>query len=98
MSHRTVTGRVSRRPPQIVRAWALVPNDLPQATARACIVEELSHAVGVQNDLPWLHSVFSDEIHVSALTETDRAIIRALYDHRLHSGMPRARVLKAVRD
>lgn len=98
MSHRTVTGRVSRRPPQIVRAWAFIPDDLPQTTTSACIVEELSHAVGVQNDLPWLHSVFSDEIHVSVLTETDRAIIRALYNHRLHSGMPRARVLKAVRD
>lgn len=97
-SHETVTGNVSTRPPQIVSAWAFIPAALPPTLTRACIVEELSHAVGVQNDLPWLHSVFSDEIHISMLTETDRAIIRALYDDRLHTGMARARVLKAVRD
>ncbi len=82
--------------PKIFKAWVYIRNDLSPTKKRTCIVEEVSRAIGINNDLPGLPSIFSDDMRSSTPTETDRAIIRALYDEDLRSGMRRNQALTAV--
>ena len=90
-------GQYRTEVPLIVKAWVHIRNDLSAERKQACIVEQLVRALGVYNDLPGQPSIFSGSTEISTLTETDSAVIRALYDSRLTSGMRRAQALKAVR-
>lgn len=54
----------------------------------ACIVEELTQAMGLPNDSDWVNpSVFNDKSVLDLLTGLDYLMLKILYDKRLEIGM-----------
>ena len=86
----------------IVRAMALIPVDAARARAdlASCVVEELTHAMGIGNDtLQPLPSIFSRQSKLAFLSGLDYLVLKMLYDPRIKPGMSEkaARpVLKAI--
>lgn len=82
----------------IVRAMALIPTDQGRFVVRACIIEELTQALGLFNDSDDIHaSIFNDSNHNMTLTEHDRILLQVLYDPRLRPGMSWAQAESLVR-
>lgn len=80
----------------IVRATALIPVDAARARAdlASCVVEELTHAMGLGNDtLQPLPSIFSRKLNLAFLSGLDHLVLKMLYDPRIKPGMDE----KAVR-
>ncbi len=76
------------RPNEIVAAVILIPTDLGRFIVRACIIEELTQAMGLFNDSDDVEpSIFNDSSPNMALTDHDRILFRLLYDRRLSPGM-----------
>jgi Protein of unknown function (DUF2927) len=76
------------RPNDIVGAVILIPTDLGRFVVRACIIEELTQAMGLFNDSDDIKpSIFNDSSSNMTLTDHDRILFRLLYDKRLHPGM-----------
>ena len=76
------------RPNEIVAAVILIPTDLGRFIVRACIIEELTQAMGLFNDSDDVEpSIFNDSSPNMALTDHDRILFRLLYDERLSPGM-----------
>jgi len=75
-------------PNEIVGAVILIPTDLGRFIVRACIIEELTQAMGLFNDSDSVEpSIFNDSSANMTLTAHDRILFRLLYDRRLHTGM-----------
>jgi len=63
----------------------------------ACLLEELTQALGLPNDSNRLRpSVFNDWDRLVELPLGDRILVRALYDSRLAPGTPRAEAMALV--
>jgi hypothetical protein len=81
---------------------ALIPVDAARARAdlASCVVEELTHAMGIGNDtLQPLPSIFSRQSKLAFLSGLDYLVLKMLYDTRIKPGMSEkaARpVLKAI--
>lgn len=80
-----------------VHIWSeLKPRDI-----RQCIAQELAQVLGPRGDLDGPLGSRSDTVFASyqtadRLTENDIAVLRVLYDDRLHHGMPRDEVLAVL--
>ncbi len=73
---------------EIVQAVAVIPTDQGRFVVRACIIEELTQAMGLFNDSDKIEpSIFNDSSTNMMLTNHDRILLRLLYDKRLHPGM-----------
>jgi len=76
------------------RLAVFLPSDVSPQEIRDCLHEEIAQALGPVNDLYYLtDSIFNDDNFHTVLTGFDMVILRAFYDHRLHSGMMPAEVL-----
>ncbi len=70
------------------RATVFIPSDSAPQEARDCLHEEVAQALGPLNDLYRLSdSVFNDDNFQTVLTGFDMAVLRAIYDAALASGM-----------
>jgi len=73
----------------IVRAVAMIPVDTARARGglASCVVEELTHAMGLPNDsLKIFPSIFSRKSNHAYLTGLDQLMLRMLYDPRIKAG------------
>lgn len=74
----------------IVRATAMIPVDAARARAdlASCVVEELTHAMGLGNDtMQALPSIFSRKFNLAFLSGLDHLVLKMLYDSRIKPGM-----------
>jgi hypothetical protein len=74
----------------IVRATAMIPVDAARGRAdlAACVVEELTHAMGLGNDtVQPLPSIFSRKSNLAFLSGLDHLVLKMLYDPRIKPGM-----------
>jgi hypothetical protein len=74
----------------IVRATALIPVDRARSRGElvACVVEELTHMLGISNDTERpLPSIFHHGTVRSFLTGLDYLVLKMLYDPRVRPGM-----------
>jgi len=74
----------------IVRAAALIPVDRARSRGElvACVVEELTHMLGISNDTERpLPSIFHHGTVRSYLTGLDYLVLKMLYDPRIRPGM-----------
>lgn len=85
-----MTSFATERRSAIVRAVALIPVDAARARSdlTSCIVEELTHAMGLGNDtLQHLPSIFSRKSNRVFLSGLDHLLLKMLYDPRIKPGM-----------
>jgi hypothetical protein len=76
-----------RKDGSIVFAKVYISTDTPEKT-RHCIYQEVTQALGLRNDSEIVpDSIFNDRIVRFSLSDTDRILIRTLYDRRLKPGM-----------
>lgn len=90
----------TERKGSIVRAVAIIPVDAARAGGElaSCVVEELTHAMGLANDSPKkLPSIFSRQTGSAYLTGLDTLLLRMLYDLRIKAGMSEKTVLPILR-
>lgn len=74
----------------IVRATIIIPVDRARAHRKlvACIVEEITQAMGLPNDSDSVYpSIFNDRSTDQLLSGLDYLLLRILYDQRMHAGM-----------
>jgi len=72
----------------ITGAMALIPTDEGRFVVRACIIEELTQAMGLFNDSDEIRpSIFNDSSPNMVLSQHDRILLQVLYDPRLKPGM-----------
>lgn len=70
---------------------AVIPSFIGDDEVRACVVEEVSQAIGLPNDSDSADpSIFNDDDAHRDLTWQDELFLRVLYDPRVRSGMSRA--------
>ena len=87
---------------RIVRATTMIPVDAARARAdlASCVVEELTHAMGLGNDtVQPLPSIFSRKFNGAFLSGLDHLVLKMLYDPRVKPGMNEKTalpVLKAI--
>lgn len=80
------------------RGLIVVNNELPMDQMDACLLEELTQAFGMPNDSDIVTpSVFNQQGQMRALSKTDIAMIKTLYDHRLPAGTPRKDAMRLAR-
>ena len=87
---------VTDRKGAIVRAVAMIPADAARAGGQlaSCVVEELTHAMGLSNDsLKDFPSIFSRTSGYSFLSGLDYLMLKMLYDPRVKVGMSERTVL-----
>jgi hypothetical protein len=70
---------------------AVIPSFISDEEIRACVVEEVTQAIGLPNDSDSADpSIFNDDDTYQELTWQDELFLRVLYDPRVRSGMTRA--------
>jgi Protein of unknown function (DUF2927) len=70
---------------------AVIPEFASEATKRACVIEEVTQALGLPNDSFTVKpSIFNDDDEYLDLTWQDELFLRVLYDARVRPGMSRA--------
>lgn len=75
---------------QLVKASVIIPVDhaMRYGLLPACIVEELTQAMGLPNDSDWVSPSVANDISVlDLLTGLDYLMLKILYDKRLEIGM-----------
>lgn len=85
---------------EIIAATILIPVDLASAHHKlvACIVEELTQALGLPNDSRAVYpSIFNDYSTDHLLSGLDYLLLRILYDPRMHPGMSREDAMRMAR-
>lgn len=81
------------------RGLIVVSNELPPDQMDACLLEEMTQAFGLPNDSDIVSpSIFNQKGQLRALSKTDVAIVKTLYDRRLPAGTPRADAMRLARD
>lgn len=85
-------------PYRIGGAIVTIDSRLGEDHIRRCIVQEITQALGLPNDIDDPDgTVFSSGSTRTTLSESDRNIVRILYDPRLEPGMTRAEAMPIVR-
>jgi len=75
----------------ITELTAVIPEFVDDATKHACVVEEVTQALGLPNDSFTVKpSIFNDDDQYQDLTWQDELFLRVLYDPRVRPGMTRA--------
>jgi AcrR family transcriptional regulator len=70
---------------------AVIPSFISDEEVRACVIEEITQAIGLPNDSESVNpSIFNDDDMYQDLTWQDELFLRVLYDSRVRSGMTRA--------
>ncbi len=70
---------------------AVIPSFIGDDEVRACVVEEVTQAIGLPNDSDSANpSIFNDDDAYQDITWQDELFLRVLYDPRVRSGMTRA--------
>ncbi len=83
---------------QIQAGAIAIGTDIPENQRQHCILEELVQVLGLPNDAcHYRPSLFCEGDRVFALTPADTLLLRALYDRRLASGMPREQAVPIAR-
>lgn len=80
----------------IVRAVVMIPVDRARARGNlaSCMVEELTHAMGLSNDsMKDIPSIFSRKSGIGFLSGLDYLMLKMLYDPRVKAGMGEKTVL-----
>ncbi len=75
---------------ELVQATVIIPVDhaMKYGLLPACIVEELTQAMGLPNDSDWVNpSVANDKSILDLLTGLDYLMLKILYDKRLTIGL-----------
>ncbi len=75
---------------ELTSALVIIPVDhaMSYGLLPACIVEELTQAMGLPNDSDWVSpSIANDKSVLDLLTGLDYLLLKILYDNRLHAGM-----------
>jgi hypothetical protein len=73
---------------EIDELTAVIPSFIGEEEIRACVVEEMTQAIGLPNDSDSVHpSIFNDDDAHQDLTWQDELFLRVLYDPRVRSGM-----------
>lgn len=75
---------------QLIRATVIIPIDeaMRYGFLPACVVEELTQAMGLPNDSDWVNpSIANDKSTYDLLTGLDYLMLKILYDKRLMIGM-----------
>lgn len=71
---------------------------ISHALIRVCITQEVTQSFGPMNDIADpLGTVFSSTTWRDTLSDSDRQVLRILYDHRLSPGMTRQQAMPIVR-
>lgn len=84
----------------IVRAVVMIPVDAARAMAdlASCVVEELTHAMGIGNDTAQpLPSIFSRKSNQAFLSGLDHLVLKMLYDPRIRPGMTEKAALPVLK-
>jgi len=80
---------------EIVWATIVVNNQLDPRAMDACLLEELTQALGLPNDSDKvMPSVFNNRATPTALNRTDIILIKTLYDPRLAPGMNKKQAMR----
>ena len=83
---------------RIIFAVIVVNVDRDPALTNSCLLEEVAQSLGLPNDTDLMRpSIFSDRDHVTSLSPSDRALVRALYDPRMKAGLPPGEALAVAR-
>lgn len=75
---------------ELTNALVIIPVDhaMRYGLLPACVVEELTQAMGLPNDSDWVSpSIVNDKSVLDLLTGLDYLLLKILYDNRLHAGM-----------
>lgn len=81
------------------RALIVVNAELPPDAMDACLLEEMTQALGLPNDSDIMTpSVFNQTSTQQTLSREDEILIRTLYDRRLPPGTPRGDALRIGRE
>ena len=81
------------------RALIVVNAALPPAQMDTCILEEMTQAMGLPNDSDVVTpSIFNQASSQRELSDSDKIILRALYDRRLPAGTPASDAANIARD
>ncbi len=82
----------------IVKGIIVVNNQLPIEAIDACLMEELTQAMGFPNDSDAvMPSVFNQKSTPTTFSRNDQVLIRTLYDKRLAPGAPKDEAMVLVR-
>lgn len=81
------------------RSLIVVNNELPADQMDACLLEEMTQAMGMPNDSDIVQpSIFNQASTQRELSENDIMMLKTLYDKRLPAGTPRRDALRIGRD
>lgn len=81
--------------------WAviIVNNQLDDSRIDACLLEEMTQALGLPNDSDLVKpSVFNNRSVRQTLSADDEILLRVLYDKRMPAGTPRPQAVKIARE
>ncbi len=80
------------------QAIVLVSTDEPYDDNGACLLEEMTQALGLPNDSELVRpSIFNERDVLNRLSLNDQIQVRTLYDWRMWPGMPREGALTVAR-
>ena len=81
------------------RSLIVVNNELPADQMDACLLEEMTQAMGMPNDSDLVKpSIFNQESTRRELSESDMLLLQTLYDKRLPAGTPKADAIRIGRE
>lgn len=81
------------------RSLIVVNNELPADQMDACLLEEMTQAMGMPNDSDIVQpSIFNQTSTQRQLSKNDVIMLKTLYDKRLPAGTPRRDALRIGRD
>lgn len=75
---------------ELISVLVIIPVDhaMSYGLLPACVIEELTQAMGLPNDSDWvIPSIANDKSVLNLLTGLDYLLLKILYDNRLHAGM-----------
>lgn len=80
------------------RSLIIVNSELPRDQMNACLLEEMTQALGLPNDSDVVSpSIFNQKSVNQELSKADVMLIKTLYDKRLPAGTPKADALRIGR-
>jgi hypothetical protein len=83
----------------LFRALIIVNNELPPAQMDACLLEEMTQAMGLPNDSDIISpSIFNQNSTAQALSDSDLLLLKTLYDIRLPAGTPKVDAMRIGRE
>lgn len=82
----------------LFRSLIIVNRELPPAQMDACLLEEMTQAMGLPNDSDIISpSIFNQKSTSQSLSDSDKLMLKILYDQRLPAGTPKADAMRISR-